>query len=128
MRSKKNKIGYADDRKALHKIVTKAQYRIEDKSGASRKAALKKITQKLNTISGAMEELKELKKLNEGNEKELQRTATQLNNIEFDMVQIKGILKSKNLHHKKDFAELLKNRKLQYNALKKYFNTLAKFR
>lgn len=74
------------------------------------------------------DEYKVLVELNQNNAKELNYTATKLNNLEFDIVTIAGYLKLKNLEYRSQWRELYKNRKLQYNALKKYFNTLARFK
>jgi len=79
-------------------------------------------------IGNTNNETKVLEDLNADNNKEISRVVAKLNNLEFDIVLIQGYIKNKKSVLRPQFLVLLKNRKLQYNSLKKYLNTLVKFR
>lgn len=79
-------------------------------------------------IGSNNQEVQALETLNADNNKEISRVIAKLNSLEFDIVQIQGYTKNKKTVLRSKFLELLRNRKLQYNALKKYLNTLVKFR
>lgn len=60
---------------------------------------------------------------------DLNRTAARLNYLEADIIQLQGDIKNQKIPSvKQTLKQKLANRKKQYNALKKYFNTIAKFR